>query len=85
MCGEETKARSIASDLEEQARTRFVSPYHLAYVYTGLGEHDRAIDQLEQAVRTRSGPAYGIKGSFLFVALREHPRFGALLRELKLG
>jgi eukaryotic-like serine/threonine-protein kinase len=85
MCGEEAKARGIARDLEEQARTRYVSPYHLAYVYTGLGEHDRAVDQLEQAVRVRSGPAYGIKGSFLFAPLREHPRFGALLRELGLA
>ena len=84
MCGEEKKARGIAHDLEEQARTRYVSPYHLAYVYTGLGEHDRAIEQLERAVRTRSGPAYGIKGSFLFAPLRQHPGFLALLRELKL-
>jgi TolB-like protein/Tfp pilus assembly protein PilF len=85
MCGEEAKARAIAAELEEKARTSYVSPYHLAYVYTGLGEHDRAIDQLEQAMRTRSGPAYGIKGSFLFAGLREEPRFQALLGELKLG
>jgi serine/threonine-protein kinase len=84
MCGEEAKARAIARELEEKARTSFVSPYHLAYVYTGLGEHDQAIDQLAHAVRTRSGPAYGIKGSFLFVGLRGHPGFNALIGELKL-
>ncbi|HEU4722458.1 MAG TPA: tetratricopeptide repeat protein, partial [Gemmatimonadaceae bacterium] len=84
MCGEEEKARAIARDLEEKARTSYVSPYHLAYVYTGLGEHDLAIDQLEQAMRARGGPIYGIKGSFLFVPLREHSRFQRLLRELKL-
>ena len=54
------------------------------YVYTGLGELDRAMDFLERAVAERSGPAYAIKGSFLFKPLREHPRFQELLREMKL-
>jgi serine/threonine-protein kinase len=84
MCGEEAKARDIARKLEEQARTSYVSPYHLAYVYTGLGEHDLAIEHLARAVQARSGPAYGIKGSFLFVPLHAHPRFEALMQELKL-
>jgi hypothetical protein len=30
------------------------------------------------------GPAYGIKGSFLLTSLHAHPRFGALLRKMKL-
>jgi hypothetical protein len=63
---------------------RYVSPYHFAYLYTGLGEHDRAIDLLEQAVEERSGGAYGIKGSFLFAPLRSYPRFHALLRTMNL-
>ncbi len=33
----------------------------------------------------RAGAAYGIKGSFLFTTLREHPRFKALLRRMNLG
>jgi hypothetical protein len=28
---------------------------------------------------------YGVKGSFLFEALREHPRFKALLAKMNLG
>jgi hypothetical protein len=32
----------------------------------------------------RSAGAYGIKGSFLFTALRGHPRFRALLRRMNL-
>ena len=84
MTGDEAKARDIARRLEQQAMTSYVSPYHLSYVYTGLGDHDRALDHLEHAVRARSGPAYGIKGSFLFAPLHGHPRFEALMRELKL-
>ena len=71
--------------LEELSRQRYVPPYHMAYVYTGLGEHDTAIDALEQAYEERAGGVYGIKGSFLFTTLRSHPRFKALLRKMNLG
>ncbi|MDP9202059.1 MAG: hypothetical protein M3P26_09065 [Gemmatimonadota bacterium] len=67
-----------------RARSAFVSPYHIAYVYTGLGESDRAMDWLERAVAERTGPAYSIKGSFLLTSLHTHPRFRALLRKMKL-
>jgi hypothetical protein len=71
--------------LELRAGSAFVSPYHFAYVYTGLGEHDRAIEWLERAVAERSGPAYGIKGSFLLTALHGRPGFHALLQRMKLA
>jgi len=50
MAGNTAKAREILGELEERARVSFVSPYHIAYVYTGLGEFDRAMDSLERAV-----------------------------------
>ena len=71
--------------MQERAKTMFVSPYHIAYVHTGLGELDAAIDLLEKAVAARTGPTYGIKGSFLFLPLQQQPRFLALLREMKLA
>lgn len=84
MAGRAARAREILRELEERARSSYVSPYHIAYVCTGLGETDRALDWLERAVAERNGPAYGIKGSFLFTPLRPHPRFRALLRTMKL-
>jgi hypothetical protein len=71
-------------ELEERAQRTFVSPYHLAYVYTGLGEADQAMDLLERAVADRTGATYSIKGSFLFAPLRGHPRFRALMRTMNL-
>jgi hypothetical protein len=62
-----------------------VSPYHFAYIFTGLGDADQAMEYLERAVAERAGPAYGIKGSFLLAPLRSHPRFQALLRSMNLG
>ena len=66
------------------SRERTVSPYHLAYVQTGLGNHDIAVDLLEQAYEQRSGAIHGVKGAFLFAPLREHPRFMALMRKMHL-
>ena len=78
-------AREILQQLQDRAAHEFVSPYHFAYVYAGLGEADTAIDWLERAFERRSGAIYGIKGSFLFHNLRSHPRFKALLGRMNLA
>ncbi len=85
LAGQVERASAILQDLQGQARTRYVAPYHLAYVYTGLGEHERAMDYLEQSYEERSGAVYGIRGSFLFAPLRSNPRFQALLRKMKVA
>ncbi len=77
-------ARRILQNLEQLSSERYVPPYHMAYVYTGLREHERALDSLERAYDERAGGLYGIKGSFLFRDLRFHPRFVALLRKMNL-
>jgi serine/threonine-protein kinase len=85
MTGAPDQARDILRRLDQQSRESYVSPYHLAYVYTGLGELDVAMDLLERAYQTRAGSVYGVKGSYLFAPLRSHPRFQALLRKLNLA
>ena len=85
LAGNGSKARKILEQMRELARERYVSPYHFAYVHTGLGEFDQAIDLLEQAFEQRAGAIYGIKGSFLFAGLRSHPRFVALLEKINLA
>ena len=84
MAGRVPDARRILDQLLAMSGRQYVSPYHLAYVYTGLGEHERALDHLETAYAERAGAVFGIKGSFLFVALRAHPRFRALLGKMNL-
>jgi tetratricopeptide (TPR) repeat protein len=83
--GKIDQANNVLRQLEELSRERYVSPYHFAYVYTGLGELDRAMDWLERAYGEGAGGVWGIKGSFLFRPLQSHPRFHALLRKLNLG
>jgi adenylate cyclase len=84
LVGKVGQAREVLRQLEELSRQRYVSPYHMAYVYTGLGEQDTAMDWLERAYEERAGAVYGIKGSFLFTTLRAHPRFAALLKKMNL-
>ena len=79
LAGRHDRAREILRELE----MRHASPYHLGYVRVGLGEFDSAIDMLETAVRERTGSTYGIKGSFLWEPLRGHPRFEAMLKEMR--
>jgi tetratricopeptide (TPR) repeat protein len=85
MVGNVERARNVLHQLEELSRRRFVSPYHMAFVYTGLGEHDSAMDWLERAYEDRSGPVYSLKSSFLFTTLHPHPRFTALLKRMNLA
>jgi adenylate cyclase len=84
LAGRVEQARNVLGQLEERARAGYVAPYHFVFVYTGLGEHDRAMDLLERAFAERGGAIYGIKGSFLFAPLRSHPRFRALLAKMNL-
>jgi serine/threonine protein kinase/Tfp pilus assembly protein PilF len=85
LTGNQDKAREVLRELTRLAAERYVSPYHFAYLHTGLGEHNRAMDYLEQAYAARAGAVYGIKGSFLFTPLHGHPRFTALLRRMNLA
>jgi serine/threonine-protein kinase len=82
--GRTSRARDILVRMNDLAATRYVSPYHLAYVHAGLGEHDTAIDCLERAFDEHAVGVYGMNGSFLFTGLRAHPRFRALLRKMNL-
>jgi eukaryotic-like serine/threonine-protein kinase len=83
--GRTEEAREVLQQLDRLSSQRYVSPYHMAYVYTGLGEHDRAMDFLERAYQERAGGIFGVRGSFLFAPLRGHPRFQALLRKMNLA
>ena len=84
VAGHEARARAILAELEALAKTQYVAAYYLAHVHTGLGERDAAVDCLERALEERSGAIYGIKGSYLFASLRDHPRFQALLKRMNL-
>ena len=69
--------RALAIDPEEPAVL-----YNVACTYTHLGEADQALDLLERAVRNGFGHREWIEHDPDFLALRDLPRFQALVQSL---
>ena len=64
---------------------RYVSPYHWRTSTPGWASRIRRSRSWSEAYEERAGNVYGIKGSFLFTSLKEHPRFQALLAKMNLA
>lgn len=74
--------RARLEGLAELSLTRDVSPVHFATVHAALGETDRAIEWLERAADARSGWLVYLATEPRFDALRDDPRFAAILARL---
>lgn len=68
--------------LERRKSGGYVAPSDIAVIYIGLGEHDKALDWLEQLIEHRS--RIFLKADPIFDPLRALPRFQRLLSELGL-
>jgi eukaryotic-like serine/threonine-protein kinase len=84
LAGRTELARQGLSDLEARvARGQLrLSPEYLAYVYAALGDHDRALGLLEQAVSQRDPAVLWFQVDPRLDQYRRHPRFTKLLRQL---
>jgi serine/threonine-protein kinase len=80
--GQKDKAMETLNELNQLASRRFVSPYHQALVYLGLGENSQAIDWLEKAYEKRSPWVIWLKVEPMFDPLRSDPRFQALYQKM---
>jgi TolB-like protein/Tfp pilus assembly protein PilF len=78
------EARAILARLEALAGTRYVPPTSLATVHAALGETALALDALEQAYAQRDTRLVYMKDDTRWDGLRGEPRFGELLRKVKL-
>ena len=78
------EAHAVARELED--RNQRVRNYscHIALVYTGTGEYDRALDWLERAWQTRHMHLPFAVVEHRFAPLRPHPRFRAILARVGL-
>lgn len=77
--GRRNEAVKILKEMTEQ---KPVSPYYLALLYTGLGDKDKAIEQLNKAYEERDGWLIFLKVEPLFDPLRDDLRFQELLRKV---
>jgi tetratricopeptide (TPR) repeat protein len=83
--GRRREALKVLDELKEMSgQKRYVSPYDLAVLYTGLGEKDQAMAQLYLAYETRAGWIINLKIEPLFDPLRNEPRYLELLRRMNL-
>ena len=82
--GQPDRARGILQELEAESKTRYVSPYFLAIVYAGLGEHDRVFFWLDRAVADRSDVLVYLDVEPRLDSFRSDPRYRALLRQVNL-
>lgn len=76
---------SLAGALVDEERSLDPSPFHMAVVHVGLGEHERALELLREAHRRRSWQVGLIRVEPLLDPLRPHPGFSQLLEAVGLG
>src|SRR5579859_537751 len=79
--GNTEEARRILLQLKSGAD---VSPYHLAIVYMGLKESDKALEALDEAVKRRSPGVVHLKIARQFQDLRKDQRFERMLIDIGL-
>ena len=83
--GESEKARKLIQELQAGSQPEHQVPYHLAMIYFGLGETDRAFECLEKACEARSTQLFWIKVLPELDSVRSDPRFQAILRRMNLA
>ena len=82
--GKRGEALKILDELRAMGKVKYVSPYDLAVLYTGLGDRDQAIEQLNKAYEERAGWIINLKFEPMFDPLRLDPRFSQLVSRLNL-
>lgn len=82
--GRTEEARHLLSELQQQSRRRYVSPYHFAMIDAGLGDNDMALQALEKAYDDREGRLCIVRFAPEFSKVHENPGFAALMQRMKL-
>ena len=82
--GEAPEARRLLAELKKRTSQRYVPPFDLALIYTGLGEKDEALNHLQKASEERDWRMTGVNVDPMFESLRSDPRFQALLTSMSL-
>jgi len=75
-------AEKTLHELQARAKKEFVSPYHFAIVYAGMGERDKALEYLEQAAAERQPQLIYLRVEPLFDDIRIDPRFTSLAMKI---
>jgi tetratricopeptide (TPR) repeat protein len=83
--GRHGDARALLQRLEEAAAVGYVSPMCFAFCFVGLGDWDRALAAMEEAVEARDPLVMPIKSYPFLDPVRDDPRLRSLQRRMNLG
>ena len=78
--GQREEAERLIGELQDAPGRRYAAAHDVAIIYAGLGDTERALRYLDQAVTMREADALDIKMEFAWQPLRSDARFQALLR-----
>ena len=82
--GDRDTAERIVGDLVASSSRRYVSPFHIAMAYSGLGHVDDAFAFLERGYEERASFMDLVKVTAAFAPLRGDPRWSRLLAKMGL-
>lgn len=80
--GNRLEAQKLLNQLLEMEKERYVSPYSLALVYSGLNDRARALDWLRKGLDQRAGRMVRLQFDPRFSNLRSEPEFERILRRI---
>ncbi len=86
--GNKVEAEKMLDRLLEMRKTRYVTPFCIARVYSGLGENDQAFEWFEKSFEERNGEMVALKSEtqayLLGSKIIQDPRFQDLIRRVGL-
>lgn len=82
--GRHAEAAAMLEEITRRSVHDYISPVSIAYICTGLGDLDRAFENLDRAVADRDPNILGLSSNPIFDRLRDDPRYRALLRKMQL-
>jgi hypothetical protein len=80
--GRPDQARALLEEFGQRSATEYVSPYHSAVVYLGLGDENLALERLQECVAEHAPYAVWLGVDPTFDALRADARFKALTNHI---
>ncbi len=81
--GRRNEAMKTIKQLRERKTDSFAPSYNLAMVYNGLGDTDKALDELDDAVELRDVRLILLNVDHKWDNLRRHPRFVGIINRMK--
>ena len=83
--GKRPEAEQLQAELQREHEGAYISPVAFATIALGLGDWERALALTERALEERRGWVAYLDVNPIFDPVREHPRFRALVRRMRLA